>query len=63
MGGAPWKGRRQDEGTGMDGVDSPEDGRAQLGGSETGYGDNKRTTAREMSASGRGERALADDEN
>ena len=25
---------------------SPEDGRAQRGGSETGYGDNKRTTAR-----------------
>ena len=42
MGGAPWKGRRQDGGAGMDGVDSPEDGRAQLGGSETGYGDNKR---------------------
>lgn len=46
MGGVPWKGRRQDEGAGTDGMDSPEDGRAQRGRSETGYGDNKRTTTR-----------------
>ena len=46
MGGAPWKGRRQDEGAGTDGMDSPEDGRAQRGRSETGCGDNKRTTTR-----------------